>query len=148
MEMVAVIHFGQLRITGIYAQAVGFRQKADTLIKIFPELFLGDAADICVAGIHGDVPEVVEAAEDGEFANLGDAGEKAQADVRILGLHHAVEALELRAEYLRQLRVREVVHDGLVVLVNKDDNLLAGFGIGGIDNLLETGGYPRMSVCR
>lgn len=101
-------------------------------------ILLRDAANVRVAGIHGDVLEVVEPAENGEFADLGDAGEEPEADVGVLGLHDAVESLELAAEDIGERLVREVIDNGLVVFVNEDDDRAAGLGVGGFYDIAET----------
>ena len=72
--------------------------------------------------------------------DLGDTGEEAQADAPVLGLHHAVEAAELLADLVTQLRAVKVVGDGLVIFIDKDHQLTAGLPVGGLDYGLEADG--------
>ena len=142
--MVAVIHPGQLGIALLFGHAVSFGQFLDALFEVFLQVFLRNAADVCVAGIHGDVFEVVEAAEDGEFANLGDAGEEAELDEAVFGFHHTVEALKLTTENIREIFIPQVLHNWLIVFINENDCPLTSLGVCSFYNLTKTN--PRYSV--
>ena len=61
------------------------------------QVFLRDSADVRVTVIHRDVVKIVESAEDAELSKLGYAGQEAEADFAVAGLHDAVKSLQAAA---------------------------------------------------
>ena len=66
------------------------------LVKHF---ILADTAEGGVVGMHADVGNVVQLAEDAQLGELGDAGEEDEAQVGVAGLQGAVEVPHHVAEY-------------------------------------------------
>ena len=90
----------------------------DAFIKIGVQVFFGDAADVRVTEVHRDVVEVVEAAEDAELAHLGNAGQEAETDFSVAGLHDAVEALQAATVGFPKRFIACRIQNRLVVLVD------------------------------
>ncbi len=137
--MIAVVHHGKFLTALVVGKSIGFGEFPDTLREIVIEVHLRDSADVRIARVHRDVLRVVQVAEHAHLAELRDPGEKAEADVSILGLHHAVEAPKHLAHPVLKLRTVKVVDDRLVILINQDDYLTAGLPVRGINDVLESG---------
>ena len=93
-------------------------------------------ADVREAGIHGDVLEVVETAENAEFAYLGDAGEERELEESVLVFDYLVEALEHPAVGVGQRFVVKIVYDGLVVFVDEEHDGAAGLRPNRVNDIL------------
>ena len=74
--MVSVVVGLELGERLVICNAQALREALHALSHLPQQLLLGDAANACKLGQHGDVRKVVELAEDGELAELGDTGEK------------------------------------------------------------------------
>ena len=133
--MISIVPSGEFPITCFLGQLVGPCQNLDALRKVLLQLYFGYATDVRVAGIHGDILEVVESAEHGQFADFGDTGEETEADVGVLGFHHAVEPLKPATEDIGERFVGEVIDEGLVVFVDEDDDRTAGLLMGGVNHV-------------
>ena len=97
------------------------------------QLVLRDAADGGEAGVEADVLQVVKLAEDGQLAELGDAGEEDEAQELVACLERCEKFAHDHAELAELLGVVRHVEKRGVVLVDEDDGLLAGLGCGGLD---------------
>ena len=78
---------------------------------------IGVAADGAVAHIQRDVLEVVQAREQADFAELGDAGQKDELEVFVRVFEHRVEVFERVAHLARSVFVFNAVKDGFVVFI-------------------------------
>lgn len=134
--MISIVPSGEFPITCFLGQLVGPCQNLDALRKVLLQLYFGYATDVRVAGIHGDILEVVESAEHGQFADFGDTGEETEADVGVLGFHHAVEPLKLATEDIGER------------FVDEDDDRTTGLLMGGLNHVAKANPRNIRAVLR
>ena len=100
------------------------------------KLLLRVTNNVAEALRHGDVHQVVHGGEDAGLCELGDAGQHDEAEVLVAAFEDGVEGAEGAAHSLRRLQVADLVQDGLVVLVDQDDDR-AALPVEGADKLLK-----------
>ena len=94
------------------------------------EIGIGIAAKGGVGSIQGDVVEIVQPREEAHLAELGNAGEQHEGQVRVGILEHAIEVLQPLAQLVGALGLQQVVEDRLVILVDQHHDAFAMSGVG------------------
>ena len=87
-----------------------------------PDLLLGEAQHPREVGVQGEVRQVVQLREERHMGEFAHAGHQDEAEHLRLLLDHGVEHLERRQEVWAAL-LGDVAQDGLVVLVQEDDDV-------------------------
>jgi hypothetical protein len=99
---------------------------------------LGVAADGGIAGVDGEVLEVVQPREQADLAELAHPGEEGEADMGVRILDHRIEIAQPIAHRQGGVRIGDVVQDRLVVFIHQHHGALAAGGMGLLDQLAET----------
>ena len=106
----------------LHRQLVIVSHIAYTLLKIRAHLFLRDAANSLIAGIHGDIVEVVEVVEDAHFTKLRHPCKEGKADVAVLRLKHRIESLQRSTIRILKIIVVDGLQQRFIIFVNKDND--------------------------
>ena len=97
-----------------------------SFLHIMLNLTFRQAAQTGVLREHGDVFQVVEVAEDADFAEFCNSGQHRKPDVPVHGFEHSVEWLENASELFLQLFVAYGLEQRLVVLIYEDGYAVSG----------------------
>ena len=129
-EMIAIVGFGEFVDGLVEGDALPLGQTHEVVVHILKDFLLREPADGRKLGLHTDIDEVVEFAEDAHLRKLRDARQEYEAQVRVAGFQWRVEV----AHHLSQLRqVLLFVHhiqQRCIVFVNEHNHLLARLGVG------------------
>ena len=74
-----------------------------------------------------DIIRIVEPRKDGHFGKLGHPGKHDKPQVGLLGFEDGVDVAQTISKLVTDIFVAQVVEDGFVVLIDKDDNLFSCF---------------------
>ena len=136
--MIAVVHILKPFVTIFQAKTVRIGKLGNAPVETLVKVALGYAADVGILRIHRYVIQIVEPAEDAQFPDFRHSGQKAETDIPILGFHHAVEALKSGFIVVHKLTVPQIVHNRLVVFIDKNHYLPMSLFIRIINDLLES----------
>ena len=118
------------------AEVVG--QTTDTLTHMLTHLLLRDATEGGVLREHADILDIVQLAEDAQLRELRDTCQEYETQIRIAGFQRTIEVTHHVAKPRQLLLLMHHVQQGSVVLVDQDNHLLTGLGVGTFDETFQT----------
>ena len=129
-------HFSHLaRGTVIFQSHTGY-----LLREIAFQLFLGNAAECLVTGIHTDVLGLVETAEHAYLGEFRHSRQQYELQVAVRSLEDRIETLQHIPVAVLQLRIRiQYIQNRLVVLINEHYRPTACLLVGGTEYITEEG---------
>ena len=136
--MVAVVIGFEQGHGAVGVRAVFLGEFLYSLLEICGKFGLCYAADGGVFSVERDVAEVVEAAEDGHFAEAADAGQHREADILVEVLDVDVDGFQQLAVIFAPFHVVHRLDDGIVVFVNKDNDSRTGGFVCALDDLAKS----------
>ena len=92
-EVIAVVQHFQLPAGSVVGEMLGCSQILYAFLHVSVNLSFRQAAQTSVLREHGYVFQVVEVAEDADFAEFCDSGQHREPDMPVHGLEHSVEGL-------------------------------------------------------
>ena len=140
MEVITVVSFTKFRASLLTSYAIGHGQLTDRPLEVSVQFLFRDTANVHIPGIHGNVFQIVQVAENADVAETAYPREESKADVRILRFQYPEEAFEGIAIGIVQFLAVNGTQQGLVVLIHQDYHLLARLFASTPDDALETQG--------
>lgn len=137
--MVAVVVVLEAAQSVFAADAEAYGEQVDVEGHLADQLLLADAANGRELGVHADVLQVVELAENTELRELGDAGEEHEPQPCVACFEWRIELAHHLAECLELVGVVHHVEQRCVVFVDEHDDLLAGLVVSALDKAEQPG---------
>ena len=146
--MIAVVIGFQLFASFFVTHLRSCSQFMDIFLKIGIDFFFTDSTDFCILVNHGNIPKVVQVAENTNLAELGDTCQQGKSDASVHGFQGSIESFQGAAVLVLQGFVPNSLEHGFVVFINENYHPAAGLLAGTADNALETERETRFTFTR
>ena len=118
------------------AEVVG--QTTDILAHLLTHFLLRDATERGVLREHADILDIVQLAEDAQLRELRDTCQEYETQIRIAGFQRTIEVTHHVAKLRQLFLLMHHVQQGSVVLIDQDNHLLTGLGVGTFNETFQT----------